>query len=130
MRCGRNYWHAVAFTFSATFKRAINRPKSDHFFSQIYLSIDKRLSFQGKKITNYFSIVQGSAGEKTYKLLSIRDFTLLIRANNYETDGSKPKISFCSFPLHDPFNGQAIKALPPPPSGLIVIYFFIFLFSL
>jgi hypothetical protein len=29
--------------------------------------------------------VQGSAREKTYKFLSIRGFTLLIHANNYET---------------------------------------------
>ena len=37
--------------------------------------MDKLLSFQGKKITNFFFIVQGSAREKTYKLLSIRGFT-------------------------------------------------------
>ena len=57
----------------------------NYFFSRIYSSMDKLLSFQEKKITNFFSIVQGSAREKTYKLLSIRGFTLLIRANNYET---------------------------------------------
>jgi len=41
--------------------------------------MDKLFSFQGKKITSLFSIVQGSAREKTQKLLSIRGFTLLIR---------------------------------------------------
>ena len=46
--------------------------------------MDKLLSFQ-EKITNFCSFVQGSAGEKTYELLTIRSFTLLIRANNYET---------------------------------------------
>ena len=46
--------------------------------------MDNLLSFQEKN-TNFFSIVQGSAREKTYKLLSIRGFTLLIRANNNET---------------------------------------------
>ena len=46
--------------------------------------MDKLLAFQEKN-TNFFSIVQGSAREKTYKLLSIRGFTLLIRANKYET---------------------------------------------
>ena len=52
MRCGKNYWHAVAFTFCATFKRVINRPKTDPqtFFSQIYSSMDKLLSFQEKKL--------------------------------------------------------------------------------
>ena len=45
----------------------------------------KLLSFQEKKIINFFSIVQGSAREKTHKILSIRGFTLLIRENNYET---------------------------------------------
>ena len=54
------------------------------FFSRIYSSMDKLLSFQ-KKITNFFSIVQGSAREKTQQLLSIRGFTLMIRENNYET---------------------------------------------
>ena len=44
--------------------------------------MDKLLSFQGKQITNFFSIVQGSANEKKYKFYG---FTLLIRANNYET---------------------------------------------
>ena len=39
----------------------------------------------GEKITIFFSIVQGSAREKTYKLLSIRGFTLLIRESNYKT---------------------------------------------
>ena len=34
--------------------------------------MDKLLSFQEKIITNFFSIVQGSAREKTQKLLSIR----------------------------------------------------------
>ena len=43
--------------------------------------MDKPLLFQEKK----YSIVQGGAREKTYKLLSIRGFTLLIRENNYET---------------------------------------------
>ena len=47
--------------------------------------MDKLLSFQEKKITNFFSIVQGSAREKTYTLLSIRGITLLIRAKNYES---------------------------------------------
>ena len=58
---------AVAFTFCATFKRAINRPKTDPrlFFSRIYRSMDKLLSYQEKKITYFFSNVQGSARKKT-----------------------------------------------------------------
>ena len=47
--------------------------------------MDKLISFQETKITNFFYIVQGSAREKTYKLLSIRVLTLLIRENNYES---------------------------------------------
>ena len=47
--------------------------------------MDKLLSFQEKIINIFFSIMQGSAREKTYKLLSIRGFTLLICENNYET---------------------------------------------
>jgi len=47
--------------------------------------MDKLLSFQGKKIINFFSIVQGSEREKTLTLLPIRGFTLLIREINYET---------------------------------------------
>ena len=105
MRCGKNYWPAVAFTFCATFKRVINRPKT--------------------ALTPTI-FVQGSAREKTYKLLSIRGFILLIRENNYETavicqllarwrqllirwkkykwskqtkKGSKPNFLFCSFLL-------------------------------
>ena len=39
--------------------------------------MDKLLSYQKKeKITIFFSIVQGSAREKTYKLLAICGFTL------------------------------------------------------
>ena len=47
--------------------------------------MDKLLSFQEEKNTYFFSIVQGSAREKAYRLLSIRGFTLLIRENNHET---------------------------------------------
>ena len=88
MRCGKNYWPAGAFIFCAISKlRAINRPKSDprlFFFSDLFIN-GQAFIISGKKITNFFSIVQGSAREKTYKLLSIRGFTLLIRANNYKT---------------------------------------------
>ena len=82
-----NYWHAVAFPFCETFKRAINRPKSDprlFFFPELSHQCTSFYHFW-KKITDFFSIVQGSASEKMYKFLSIRGFTLLIRANNYET---------------------------------------------
>ena len=43
--------HGGVFTFCATFKRAINRPKIDPqiFFSQIYSSMDKLLLFQEEK---------------------------------------------------------------------------------
>ena len=63
LRCGNNYWPAVAFTFCATFKKAIDRPKNDPrlFFSQIYSSMDKLLSFQelwkgvqGKRRKNHY----------------------------------------------------------------------------
>ena len=77
----------MAFTLCATFKRAIDRIKIDHqffFLSQIYSSVDKLLSFQWKKTTNLFSIVQGRTRGKTSKLLSIPGFTLLIRENNYD----------------------------------------------
>ena len=49
--------------------------------------MDKLLSFQEKKNTIFFSIVQGSAREKMLKLLLIRarGFTLMIRENIYET---------------------------------------------
>ena len=49
------------------------------------LNILKKAKSSGEKITNFLSIVQGSAREKTYKLLSISGFTLLIRENNPET---------------------------------------------
>ena len=41
--------------------------------------------FRKQKLLIFFSVVQGSAREKTYTLLSIQGFTLLIRENNYET---------------------------------------------
>ena len=49
----------------------------DYFFLE-FIHQDKLISFQETKITNFFSIVQGSAREKTYKLLSIRCLTLVI----------------------------------------------------
>ena len=56
----------------------------DFFLSNLFINVQAFIN-SGKKITNFFSIVQGSAREKTQKLLSIRSFTLLIRENNYET---------------------------------------------
>ena len=44
-----------------------------------------RKKITNSSLTNFFSIVQWSAREKTYNLLSIRDFTLLILANIYES---------------------------------------------
>ena len=71
MRCG-NYWLAVAFTFCATFKRAIKRPNSDprlFFFSNLFINWQAFI-ISGKKNTNFFSIVQGSAREKTHKWMN------------------------------------------------------------
>ena len=74
----------ILLDFQKGHKLAKNGPPSIFFSSQIYSSMDKFLSFQEKK-TNFFSVLQGSAREKTYKLLSISGFTLLIRENKYET---------------------------------------------
>ena len=87
MRCGKNYRPAVAFTYGATFNLD-QKLTPDYFFLKFIhqWTLDRLLSFQEeKKNTNSFSIVQGSAREKTYKLLSISGFTLLIREKNYET---------------------------------------------
>ena len=53
--------------------RDLNRPKSDHrlFFFRICASMDKLLSFQEKNITNFFSIVQGSAREKKQTIMKL-----------------------------------------------------------
>ena len=80
LRSENNYWDAGKITDILRDQKLTR----DYFFSRIYSSMDKLLSFQ-KKITNFFSIVQGSAREKTQQLLSIRGFTLMIRENNYET---------------------------------------------
>ena len=80
----KNYWPARP---CATFKRVINKPKTDPptiFFLEFIPQWTSFFHFR-KKITTFFSIVQGTAREKTQKLLSIRGFTLLIRENNYET---------------------------------------------
>ena len=91
MRCGKNYWRTVAFTFCTTFKRAIKRPKSDpRLFSRIYSSMDKLWSYQEKKLLIFSLLCKGVQGKR--KLLSIRGFTLLIRANNYETAVSKTSL--------------------------------------
>ena len=77
----------MAFTYGATFNLD-QKLTPDYFFLKFIhqWTLDRLLSFQEeKKNTNSFSIVQGSAREKTYKLLSISGFTLLIREKNYET---------------------------------------------
>ena len=50
LRCGKNDWHAVAFIFWATFKRAKNRPKSDPrlFFLNLFLNVQAFI-ISGKK---------------------------------------------------------------------------------
>ena len=57
----------VVLTFGVTFKRAIYRPKTDpdyFFFSNLFIN-GQAFILLGEKITNFFSIVQGSAREKT-----------------------------------------------------------------
>ena len=75
----------MAFTFCATFKGAMNRPKTDprlFCFSNFFIN-GQAYIISGTKITNFFSILKGSAKEKAYKLLSIRGLTL--KQNKYET---------------------------------------------
>ena len=74
---------AVTFTFCVTFKRAINRPKTDprlFFFSNLFIN-GQAFIISGKKILIFSLLWRECKG----KLLSIRGFTLLICENNYET---------------------------------------------
>jgi len=64
LRCGKHYWPAVAFTFCVTFKRAINRPKTDpqlFFFSNFFIN-GQAYIISGTKIINFFSIGKGVQG--------------------------------------------------------------------
>ena len=84
-----NYWDAGKITdpgrggvyILRDFQKSHKWPKSDprlFFLSNLFID-GQAFIILGKKNTDFFSIVQGSAREKTYKLLSIRGFTLLIR---------------------------------------------------
>ena len=71
MRCRKNYWHAMPFTFCKTFKRAIDRPKTDPWTflisklfinGQAFIISEKKLlifslmwkGVQGKRRTNNY----------------------------------------------------------------------------
>ena len=91
MRCGKNYWPAVAFTFWATFRRAINRPKNwppTIFFSRIHSSMDKLLSFQETKITNFFLYCARECKGKEAKII--------INPQFYFTDTRKQLWNCCN----------------------------------
>ena len=90
MKCGKNDWPAVVFTFCATFKRAIHRPKitSDYFFLSNLFINGQAFIISGEKNTNFFSIVQGSAREKTYKII--------INPRFYFTDTQKQLWNCCN----------------------------------
>ena len=84
----KNYWPALVFTFCATFKRAINRTKTNRrffFFSNVFINGQAFFISGEKKIIIFSLLCKRVLGKRQYKLLSIRGFTLLIRENNYET---------------------------------------------
>ena len=83
-RCGKNYWPAVAFTFCATFKRAINRPKSDPrlFFLSNFFINGQAYNISGKKIQIFRYCARECQGKDVQIIINN---TLLICDNNYET---------------------------------------------
>ena len=90
LRCRKNYWPAVVFTFCATFKRAKNKPKTEPptISSRIYSSMDKLLSFQGKKLTNFFFHFARECKGK--------DVQLIINPRFYFTDTWKQLWNCCN----------------------------------
>ena len=59
LRCTNNYWPAVAFTFCATFKRAINRPKNYpqiFFFSNLFIN-EQAFIISGRKKLRIISLL-------------------------------------------------------------------------
>ena len=89
MRCGKDYWPAAAFTFCATFKRDIIRPKTDpqlFFFSNLFINGQAFIN-SGKENYYFFSLlcngVQGKRRTKYYQYAAL--LLLIYCENNYET---------------------------------------------
>ena len=89
MRCGKNYWPAVAFTFYATFKRAINRPKSDprlFFFSNSFIN-GPAFIISGKKLIIFFHCARECKG---------KNIQIIINPRFYFTDTRKQLWNCCN----------------------------------